>query len=150
MYTCLAVPGSRLCHSKPRYHLRIPQIRPPSLTVDTVHKPIKTVATASKLPFCVILCLALSFFSSFAHQTARVSIDIVRPHGIRRSVMVITQKCNDPAYKPPPHFYPMLACTKGRGGRNCGILRYNIIIANKNPGVQHERKPAPPDDIFLV
>ena len=32
---------------------------------------------------------------------------------------------NDPAHKPPPHFCPMLACTKGGGGgSNRGILRY--------------------------
>ena len=53
---------------------------------------------------------------------ARESTDITRPRGIQRSVMVVRRKCKDPTNKPPPHFCPMLACTKG--GRNRGILRY--------------------------
>ena len=68
------------------------------------NETIKTVATASKLAICVTLCLTLLFFSSFAHQAARESTGIAHPCGIRRSVMVVTRKYKDPAYKPPPTF----------------------------------------------
>ena len=75
------------------------------LNVDIgVHKLIKTVAAASKLAICVILCLTLSFFSSLAHQTTRESTEIACPRGIWWPVMVVTQKCNDPTYKPLPTF----------------------------------------------
>ena len=40
--------------------------------------------------------------------------------------MVVTRKCKDPAYKPPPHFCPILACTKG-GGVIAGFYG-NILI----------------------
>ena len=39
--------------------------------------------------------------------------EITRTRGICRSVMVVMQKCNDPASSP---LCPMLACTKGWGG----------------------------------
>ena len=55
---------------------------------------------------CVILCLTLLFFLSFAHQAAGESTEITRPRGIRQLVMVVTRKCNDPTYKPPSHFCP--------------------------------------------
>ena len=90
--------------------------------ITCMYKPIKTVVTASALAICVILCLTLSFFSSFAHQTARESVEIAHPRGISRSVMVITCKCHYPMHEPPPLFCPMLACTKVRC--NCGILQY--------------------------
>ena len=102
-----------------------------------VHKPIKTVATASKLVICVILCLTLSFFSSFAHQTARESTEIVRPRGMCRSVIVVTRKCKDPANKPPPHFCPMLACTKG-GGVIAGFYGTWNIMHECSNHIQHE------------
>jgi hypothetical protein len=37
--------------------------------------------------------------------------------------MVVRRKCHDPAYKPPPHYCPMLACRKR--GPNRRILRYH-------------------------
>jgi hypothetical protein len=40
--------------------------------------------------------------------------------------MVVRPKCHYPAYKPPPHFCPMLACR--RGGRNRGILQYYVHL----------------------
>ena len=66
------------------------------------------------------------FSSSFAHQTARKSAEIACPRGIQWSVMVVTRKYNDPANKPPPHFCPMLACTKGGGGVIAGF--YSICM----------------------
>ena len=65
-------------------------------------------------------------FSSFAHQTARESTEIAHPRGIRPLVMVVTRKCKDPVYKPPPHFLPNPSMHKGGGGRNCGILQYSF------------------------
>ena len=83
-----------------------------------VHEPLKTVAicTASTLASCVILCLNYFVaFSSFAHQTARESAEIVCQHGFCRSEMVITSKYHYPKNKPTPLFCPILAYTKGRG-----------------------------------
>ena len=57
----------------------------------------------------------LSFFLSFAHQTARESIEIACQHGIRQLVMVIMWKCNDPANKPLPHFLPNASMHKEGG-----------------------------------
>ena len=62
-------------------------------TLQTINQ-VKTVAPTNELAICVIiLCLILLFFSSFAHQTARESTEIIRPCGIRWLVIVITQKC---------------------------------------------------------
>ena len=91
--------------------------------------PIKTVATASTLAICVILCLTLSLFSSFAHQIARESVEIAHPYGIHWMVMVITCKYHYPAHKPPPLFCPMLACTKvGGGGVIAGFYGTNFMM----------------------
>ena len=63
------------------------------------------MATASTLAIYVIACLTLPFFfSNFTHQTARESTEIARPHGIRQSVMIVTQKCLDPTNNPLPSF----------------------------------------------
>ena len=76
--------------------------------------PIQKAATASKLAICV---LTLLFFSSFVNQTARESAEIVGPCGILRSVTVVTWKCNNPVYKPPPHFCPMPNASMHKEGR---------------------------------
>ena len=91
-------------------------IAPPSpYSKRRVHRPIKIGATASKLAIRVMLCLTLSFFLRFARQTTRECTENMRPCVIRWSVMVVMRKCKDPANKPPPHFCPILACTKGGG-----------------------------------
>ena len=47
--------------------------------------------------------------------------------------MVITRQCNDPTYKPPPYFCPILdACAKG-GRHTRGILWYYIAIYDTRP-----------------
>ena len=87
---------------------------------------METVATASKLhvAICVILCLRLLFFLSFAHQTAR---EIAHPRGIQLSVMVVTRKCNAPVYKPPPHVHLPNASMHKRGTGFYGI--YNVYCS---------------------
>ena len=37
------------------------------------------------------------------------------PRGNRRLVMVVTRRCHDLAYKPPPNFCLRLACQRGGG-----------------------------------
>ena len=59
-------------------------------------------------------------------QTVRESTEITCPCGIRRSIMVVTWKFNDPANKPPPHFCPMLSCTKGGWGGG-GVIWYSTV-----------------------
>ena len=71
---------------------------------------MEAVATASKLAIYVL---------SFAHQTARLeSLEIARPRGIRRSVMVVTQK-NENAPS------ALLACTSGEGR---GVIAGPLIL----------------------
>ena len=69
---------------------------------------------------------------TYWNQAARESTEIARLRGIRRSVMVVTWQCNNPANKPPPHFCPMLALHKGGGGvitRFCGASSIVYIFA---------------------
>ena len=61
------------------------------------------------------------------------SAKIVCPHGIWWSVMVVTWKHNDPAYKPPSYFCPMLACTKGGGvmAGFYGITSVHLLVNHR-------------------
>ena len=73
----MEISATESCTVESRNYVPPSRISPPAF----FHEPIKTVATASKPAICVILCLPLSFFLSFAHQTARGSTEIARLRG---------------------------------------------------------------------
>ena len=70
------------------------------------------------------MCNSLPYFVEFCPSNSQRSTEITCPRGIRRSVMVVTRKCNDPANKPPTHFCPIASI---HGGVITGFYG-NVII----------------------
>ena len=94
---------------------------------------VKAVATTNKLSLaiCVILCLSFSRILP-TKQPEKVQ----RSRNLRRSVMVITRKYQDPAYKPPPHrLLPNASMHKGGGGQGSVQSRdsmYTVLSLHGN------------------